>query len=120
MAKTVQAAAVAEFGREVFEAFGEAARIWTDGAKAMAERSLASAQAAMSDANGTVTALAGARSVHQATEIQVAALRRASERAMADASATAEELTRLAQAASAPLAAKATEAASRVGLSKVA
>lgn len=52
----------------MFEAFGNAARIWAEGAKAIAERSLVSAQAAMSEANGTVTALAGARSVHQATE----------------------------------------------------
>lgn len=105
----------AEFGRGNVEAFTHAAQVYFTGVQELVRQMAANVQGLSEHAMEGAKALSTAKSLKEATELQANLARTAFEKSMADANALREQMTKLTEAAFAPLTARVTVATEKFG-----
>lgn len=100
----------AEFGRGNVEAFTQAAQVYFAGVQDLGRQMLANVQSLSEHAMEGAKALSTVKSVKEMTELQTSLARTAFEKSLADANALREQMTKLTEAAIAPLTARVTVA----------
>lgn len=105
----------AEFGRGNLEAFTKATQTLTVGFQDLGKQYLAVSQALTDHAMESAKALAAVKSLKEAADIQSAFAKASMERTMSEATKLQEAAYRLAEQASAPLAARMTLAVEKMG-----
>lgn len=94
------------FGQGNFEAVARASQILATGLQDMGQTAAAAAKASMDDTMGTVRAMAGAKSIKEAMELQANLLRSMMEKAVAQTGRFAETSMKLSEQTFAPIGAR--------------
>ena len=108
MTRTAEDAA--EFGRGNFEAFSRAAQVYFAGVQDIGRQFVANLQGMSEHAMEGAKALSSVKSVKEMTDLQSSLARTAFEKSLADANALRTQMTKLTEAAFAPLTARVTVA----------
>ncbi|MBW8270660.1 phasin family protein [Caldovatus aquaticus] len=104
-----------EFGRGNLEAVAKSAQTWTVGVQDLSRQTFAVVQSLTDQALENAKALIAAKSLKEAADLQANFARSALERALSEAARLQEASFRLAEQATAPLAARATLAFEKFG-----
>lgn len=103
----------AEFNRGTVEAFTNAAQVYFTGVQDLGRQMVANVQGLSEHAMAGAKALSEVKSLKEMTELQTSLARTAFEKSLADANAIREQMTKLTEAAFAPLTARVTVAAEK-------
>lgn len=103
------------FGQGNFEAFVESGRIWAAGVQLLSKQAAVTAQAAVDDTLSGFKALAGAKTLKEAFDIQGTLARASMEKAMAETGRFTDASMKLAEQTLAPLTARVTAAVETFG-----
>lgn len=103
------------FGQGNFEAFVESGRVWAAGVQALSKQAAATAQAAVDDTLSGFKALAAAKTLKEAFDVQGALARANMEKAVAETGRFTDASMKLAEQTFAPLAARMTAAVETFG-----
>ncbi|MBV9653530.1 MAG: phasin family protein [Acetobacteraceae bacterium] len=95
-----------QFGQGNYEAFLQSGQIWAAGVQDLSRQVAASAQSSVEESVATFRAVAAARSVREAIELQSSYVRSAVEKTVADSSRIADASVKLFEQALAPLTAR--------------
>ena len=106
---------VAEFGRDNLKAVAQSTLIWFQGAQDLGRQALAVTQQFNAQAIDGAKALAGAKSLNEAAELQTGFVRSALERAASEAPRLQQAAFQATERALAPLADRAKAAIAQVG-----
>lgn len=103
------------FGQGNFEAIMESGRVWAAGVQALSKQAAVTAQAALDDTLSGFKALAAAKTLKEALDIQGGLARANMEKAVAETGRFTDASMKLAEQALAPLAARMTAAVESFG-----
>lgn len=104
----------AEFGRGNVEAFTQAAQVYFTGMQDLGRQMVANLQGLSEQAIAGAKALTSAKSLKEVTDLQASLTRTAFEKSLADANVLREQMTKLTEAAFAPLTARVTAAGEKL------